>query len=75
MARPVPAATNKLIDDAEIAALKRDSGLWTLRCATGRDSRGHRPQRFADPISAAERTVRSALEPQKGWEANQPAQL
>ena len=74
---PVPAVDHELIDDADVAALKREilaSGIVDL--AGWSRPPGRRPRRSAAPTSAAARTARGIrLAPQKDWEVNEPAEL
>ncbi|WP_139279806.1 catalase/peroxidase HPI [Rhodococcoides yunnanense] len=73
---PVPAAPSELIDDADIASLKSkilDSGLSVQQLvgtAWGSAS-SYRKTDFRGGANGA----RIRLEPQKGWDANEPAVL
>jgi catalase-peroxidase len=74
---PIPAVDHELIGEQDIASLKAKLLESGLSCFAARRAR-RGPQRppTARPISAAAPTAaRIRLEPQRGWEVNEPEQL
>ena len=73
---PVPAVDHELVDDADVAALKAQILDPAFRCRSWSQRRGRRRRRSASATSAAAPTAaRIRLEPQRGWEVNDPDEL